>query len=229
KMPPWHADPHYGKFSNDRRLSEAEVRTLLQWVATGAPEGNPKDLPPPPKFVEGWQVGKPDVEIAIPKPFDVPAQGEVEYQYMTVPTSFTEDKWIKAAEIRPGNREVVNHVIVFVLPPEGEPVAEPTRDRERYGSLCPEARPDAETMKRLMAQRKSGRIALGTHLVGWAPGLQGVVTPPGSAMLIRAGSRLQFQLHYTPNGKPAVDRDTRVGLIFAKEPVKEVMHTVGIS
>src|SRR5262245_43848179 len=229
KMPPWHADPHYGKFANDRRLSEAEVRTVLQWINAGSPEGDPKDLPPPPKFTEGWQVGKPDVEIAIPKPYDVPASGEVEYQYVTVPTGFTEDKWVSAAEIRPGNREVVHHVIVFVLPPEGEPVTESTRDRERFGKLCPEARPDAETPKRLAAQRSAGRVGLGTHRVGWAPGLQGVLSPSGSAQLIRAGSRLMFQLHYTPNGKAAVDKDTRVGLIFAKEPITQVMHTVGIS
>src|SRR4029079_11816550 len=67
------------------------------------------------------------------------------------------------------------------------------------------------------------------HLVGWAPGLQGVLSPAGSAQLIRAGSRLLVQLHYTPNGKAAVDKDTRVGLIFAKGPVTQVMHTVGIS
>ena len=103
-MPPWHADPHIGRFSNERSLTQAEIRTIVEWVNAGAPEGNAKELPPAPKFVEGWHAGKPDAEFVMARAFEVPSEGVVDYQYMITPTNFSEDKWISVAEIRPGNR-----------------------------------------------------------------------------------------------------------------------------
>jgi mono/diheme cytochrome c family protein len=113
-MPPWHADPRHGEFSNDRRLSDKDVSTIVAWVDGGAKEGSPKDMPRPPKFVEGWNIGTPDAVFYLPKEYAVPAAGEVKYQYFSVPTNFTEDKWVQAAEIRPGARAVVHHIIVFI-------------------------------------------------------------------------------------------------------------------
>lgn len=230
KMPPWHADPTIGRFSNDRRLSDDQIRTLLQWVNSGAPEGDPNDVPPPARFTEGWNIGKPDVEIPIPKPFEVPAEGVVDYQYMTTPTHFTEDQWIVAAEVRPGDRSVVHHVIAFVLPPEGQPALGAGEERRRYGVSCPEARPAPEAAQRYRERLKQGLEPrdFGFQLVGWAPGLLGFVLPPGSAKRIPAGSRIMFQLHYTPSGKAAVDRDTRIGLTFAREPITRRAITIGI-
>jgi len=112
-MPPWHADPHIGEFANDRRLSQQQIETISTWVDQGAPEGNPKDLPPAPKFLDGWNIGKPDAVFYLPQEYPVPAGGVVEYKYFKVATGFTEDKWIQAAEIRPGVRGVVHHIIVF--------------------------------------------------------------------------------------------------------------------
>jgi hypothetical protein len=185
-MPPWLADPNHGEFLNDRRLSQQEIDTMVAWVNAGAPEGNPKDLPPAPKFEEGWGIGKPDAVIDMGADFDVPAEGTVPYKYFHVPTNFTEDKWVQAAEIRPGHREVVHHVIVFIQ--------EPGKER---------------------AARGDG----GTLLVGFAPGEQPVHLQPGTARLVKAGSILLFQVHYTPNGKPVKDRSV-VGLKFATEPPK---------
>lgn len=112
-MPPWHADPHYGEFSNDRRLSKKDIDTIVAWVDQGANEGNARDLPPTPQFLEGWNIGKPDAVFYLPQEYPVPATGVVEYKYFNVPTGFKEDKWIQAAEIRPGVRGVVHHIIVF--------------------------------------------------------------------------------------------------------------------
>ncbi len=112
-MPPWHADPHYGNFANDRRLSEKDINTITAWVDQGAKEGIAKDLPAAPQFHEGWNIGKPDVVFYLPQEYPVPASGIVEYKYFKVPTNFKEDKWIQAAEIRPGVRGVVHHIIVF--------------------------------------------------------------------------------------------------------------------
>ena len=112
-MPPWHADPGHGEFANDRRLNNSDKETILQWIAAGAPEGNPSDLPPAPKYADGWQIGQPDAVFALAEDYPVPSAGTIEYKYFEVPTNFTEDKWVRAFEVRPGDRSVVHHVIVF--------------------------------------------------------------------------------------------------------------------
>jgi len=183
-MPPWHADPHYGEFLNDRKLSQKDVDTIVAWVDQGAKEGNAKDLTSAPQFLEGWNIGKPDVIFYLPQEYTVPASGVVEYKYFSVPTNFTEAKWIQAAEIRPGVRGVVHHIIVFA-----QSGMEPQR-----------------------------------LIVGYAPGEQPAVISKGLARKIPAGSKLVFQVHYTPNGTETKDR-SYVGFVFAKEPPKAEVVT----
>src|SRR5438874_999147 len=120
KMPPWFADPKYGHFSNDSRLSDRDTATIRAWVDGGAVEGDPKDLPAQPVFAEGWQLGKPDVIIDIGQDFQVP-EGNDRYEYFTVSTNFTEGKWVRAAQILPGNRQVVHHAHVYLLDDGGAP------------------------------------------------------------------------------------------------------------
>ena len=118
KMPPWFADPCCGKFSNDRSLSAAERETLANWADSGAAQGNPHDAPPPRSFIGGWNLpAPPDKILGMQHPFDVPAKGAVEYQYFIMPTGFTEDRWVTAAEVRPGNRGVVHHIVVYIREP----------------------------------------------------------------------------------------------------------------
>lgn len=119
RMPPWHADENYGEFSNDCRLSSKEKALINTWIEHGAPEGDPAELPEPREFVEGWQIGEPDaVYYMREEPFQVPANGLLEYEYFIVDPGFTEDRWLRACECRPGNRSVVHHINVFILPPE---------------------------------------------------------------------------------------------------------------
>jgi peroxiredoxin len=120
RMPPWHADPRYGKFHNDRRLPEADKQTLLTWIDQNCPRGDPNDLPPKKDWPDGWRVGTPDAVFTMQQTFTVPAEqaGGVEYQYFAVPTNFKEDKWVVAAEAKPGAPEVVHHILVFVSSPE---------------------------------------------------------------------------------------------------------------
>src|SRR5262249_12627204 len=106
EMPPWHADPHIGEFSNDRRLTEAEIETITAWVDGGAKEGDPKDLPPAPQFIDGWGIGKPDLVLEMSEEYALEANGPDEYQMFDIPTTFTEDKYIQMAEARPGNRKI---------------------------------------------------------------------------------------------------------------------------
>ena len=122
RMPPWHADPKHGSFQNDRRMSEADKDLISQWVADGTPFGDAADLPEKQTYVEGWRLPRqPDLVLPMQKrPFTVPADGSVDYQYFVVDPKFTEDKWISAVEVIPGNRSVVHHSIVFIRPPNGK-------------------------------------------------------------------------------------------------------------
>lgn len=194
-MPPWHADPAYGHFKNDRRLSQKDIDTITAWVDGGAKEGNVKDLPPLPRFTEGWQMGKPDLVLSMLQDFDVPAEGVVDYKYFVIPTNFTQDRWVQAAEVRPGNRAVVHHVIVFV--------AEAADLAKGAGALA----------------RGQGLSAL----TGTAPGELPTLLPEGIGKLVKAGSYLVLQMHYTPNGIAQKDR-TSVGLVFNKTPVHKGLN-----
>ena len=194
-MPPWLASPENTHFKNNRRLSQKEIDTITAWVDAGAPKGDDADLPVPPKFEEGWAIGKPDAIIYLDQEMAVPAEGVIPYKYLTVQTNFNEDKWVQAAEIRAGNRKVVHHVIVFVQEPG--------------------AKND---------QAVEGRGSRGVKLCGFAPGEQPKVFPPGTGRLIKKGSKLTFQMHYTPNGEATTDR-SYIGLVFSKTPVQKIALT----
>jgi hypothetical protein len=211
EMPPWHADPAVGHFANARGLTDREKETVAQWVTLGAPKGDLADLPPAPKYKDGWNIGTPDMIFTMPEAYNVPAQGTVEYQYFEVPTNFTEDKWIQAVEVRPGNRAVVHHVIVFYLEPGQDTRSQVIKFAPGMGRPQPPADPAAPPAPRPQ-QRK-----LGNMLAGLAPGTEAVVLPPGTARLVKAGSKLTFQMHYTANGTAATDR-TSVGVKFASAP-----------
>jgi peroxiredoxin/mono/diheme cytochrome c family protein len=137
RMPPWHADPRFGHFANDRSLSARERATLLAWVDQGAPLGDPKDLPAPKSWPEGWSVGQPDVVLSMAEPYTVPAQGTVAYQYFRVPTNFHEDKWVQSIECRPGDPAVVHHIIAYLLPKERDPAERRRGPGEHLGGYAP--------------------------------------------------------------------------------------------
>ena len=120
RMPPWHANPDIGHFANDRSMSTAELQKLHEWIRGGCPAGDLDSLPPNKTYVDGWQLPRaPDVVFDMhTQPVDVPATGEVKYRHYVVDPKFTEDKWITAAEIRPGNRNVVHHILVFARTPD---------------------------------------------------------------------------------------------------------------
>lgn len=118
RMPPWHADPRYGKFTNDRSLTAEERRTLLAWIDAGAPRGERE--PSPPTFKDGWQI-RADVVLAMERSFAVPAEGVLDYQEFKLPTGFKRDTWVQAVEVRPGNASVVHHIIAFLRPADGKP------------------------------------------------------------------------------------------------------------
>jgi len=204
RMPPWHATEPRGVFSNDRRLSEHDRATLLAWAAGGAPRGDPQDLPAVPQFTEGWQIGTPDVVLTMSKAFKVPARTSDSIQNISVPTNFTEDKWVQSIEVRPGARSVVHHVGVISRTPR-----QSTSWHEAFNQVLPETpflMPD------------------GLALIAMAlTGTDAMRFPAGSAVKIKAGSTLTLQIHYGARGEPTEDR-TSVGMIFATEPPRSEVH-----
>ncbi|MBZ5593197.1 MAG: thiol-disulfide isomerase [Acidobacteriia bacterium] len=211
KMPPWFAEPGYGPFSNDRSLSRDEIDTLVHWADGGAPEGNPNDSPPLRHWTEGWNIPNPDVVVGMPTAFPLPASGDVEYQYIVVPTAFGKDKWVEKAELRAGNRAAVHHAVVYIR----EPGSAWLRDAQPGVPYVPPGRTPRE---RLLSGSTTSDI-----LLVYAPGNVPEEWPPGLAKLIKAGSDLVFQMHYTPNGRASSDQ-SRVGLVFARTgPDRRVM------
>ncbi len=217
KMPPWFADSGV-KFHNDRSLAKADLDVLVAWADTGAAEGNPKDAPAPVTFAEGWSMGKPDQVFEMPDAFNVPAEGTVAYQYVVLPTGFTEDKWVTAVEARPSNRAVNHHIIAFI--------------REPGSNWLAGAKPGViftpDQLPRVEGQRRGGGgggLFQAEYLVGYAPGTMPERYLPGQAKLIKAGSDLVLQLHYTATGKAGADR-SKIGVKFATEKPKERVMTL---
>jgi hypothetical protein len=208
-MPPWHADAPKGTFHNERGLTDAERDTLVQWVNGGARQGDPKDLPRPPAFTDGWQIGKPDLVLEMQEDYKVPADGIVQYEYFYIATNFTEPKYVQAIEVRPGNREVVHHVLVnYRAKPDMQraPVLQFNQEQSQFPPSTPGLRP-----------RRNDPGMPGRLLATYAPGTNPQVLPGGTALRLEAGGVLQLQMHYTTTGEAATDR-TKVGLIFSKEP-----------
>ena len=215
QMPPWHAAQPRGTFGNDRRLTDAEKNTLTAWVDAGAPQGDAKDLPPVPQFAEGWEIGKPDLVLSMPKPYDVPASGTIAYQFVSIPTNFTEDEWIQAIEIRPGNRSVVHHILAFVREP-GKQAQPPA-----FLTVVPRIQRATASRDGNAPQQGQGG-GMGALIATTAPGTNAMIFEPGWALKIPAGAVVLFQVHYTANGKAATDQSS-IGFVFAKAtPQREI-------
>lgn len=208
-MPPWFASGHEGAspWANDRSLLPGERDLLARWIQDGKPEGDASELPLERRFgTGGWALGEPDAIYAMPRSFDVPAEGRVNYQYFAVPTGLEEDAWVDAIEVRPGAIDVVHHVLAYALP----------ADAFRNGRLV---RWD------LLDERRG-------FFAAWAPGAEPALYPDGHARLLEAGTVLMLELHYTPNGTARRDRSS-IGVHFAStDPAwrpERIVRTAGIS
>ena len=231
-MPPWHADPGVGDFSNTKRLSDADLAALDAWVKQGALEGDPNHLPPPPTFHAGWHI-TPDVILSIPPTESSPANQD-NYEYIYVPTNFTEDKWVQAAEVLPGDRRVVHHATVSLVSADKVPElrashATPDAGADehlyRTGKVL-HLRPEVPVLDDGCSAPEGGGFpgknsgSLEHVPAIYLPGHLAETRPPGYALRIPAGSYLQFQIHYSNRlGETVTDR-TSIGLVFARDPVK---------
>ncbi|MFM8284732.1 MAG: redoxin family protein [Planctomycetaceae bacterium] len=206
-MPPWFAaatpaDPDTGRvhtpWANDRSLAEADRHDLVAWLSGGRPEGDPAEAPAPRAYPEEWQIGTPDAVFEFAEPVAVKATGVMPYQTVFVETHLTEDRWVQAIEVRPGDPGVVHHALIH-LAGEIDSVADVVAAAEERGGFWGE----------------------------YVPGQNTLVFPEGFAKKLPQGARLRFQMHYTPNGTATTDR-TRVGVIYAKEPPRHEIRVAGI-
>jgi len=205
QMPPWFADPNYGHFANERRLSERDIQTITAWVDAGAPAGNEHDAPPPLAFESGWNI-KPDVIVEMPKPFEIPARGTVNYKYIVVKTNFKEDMWVVAAEMRPGDPAVLHHGKVWVRPPGSQWMA----------AAEPGVAYEAESDRAIIGRNSTEE---GNDILGkFNPGLGAQrFDMEGAAKFVPRGSDLVYEMHYTTTGTAASDV-SKLGLVLAKNP-----------
>jgi hypothetical protein len=234
KMPPWFADPQHGQFANDRSLTQRDIDTITKWVDGGAPEGDPRDAPPPIEWpADGWQI-KPDIVVRGPE-FRVPAQppaGVIEWTSFVIPSGFTKDTWITSLEIKPSDLTVTHHICFSFLPHKP--------DVKYYVPNWQEAERDSEGVAvrdegRQIRAPRPGAPAGGATGSGFAGGFNCYV--PGRAAddfrpfragkLIPANSDISIQVHYTPSGKEVVDRPL-IGFTVAQTPPEKQWISYGI-
>ncbi len=199
QMPPWKAEPGFGEFHDVRRLSDEEIDLIARWADEGAEEGDPHDLPPLPKFPEGWQLGEPDLVLRMPEPFEIPPTGSDVFRCFVIPTGLVEDRTVAAVEFRPGNRRVVHHALFFLDDTGRARAKDETDAGPGYTSF--------------------GGIGItpSGSLGGWAPGTGPRPLPDGLGRLLLRGSDLVLQVHYHPSGKPETDQSS-LGIYFTKSP-----------
>ncbi len=240
-MPPWHADPQHGVFSNDRRLTRDEIDTLVRWVEGGAPEGDPGDLPPPVQFEDGWTIGKPDVVLSMTEEYTVDPKGQDRYIYFAIPTSFTEDRYVQAVEFRPGNRKVVHHALVFLKSKSAPLRSRSQGDMDRFNKEVgfPLFKVEGDVLRVEPASpvhddacglpdggsALPGDVSEGPSplIYSFIPGARGDVLPEGTGIKMPADSELMLQIHYARADTVEKDRSS-VGLIFTKERPKRLFH-----
>ncbi len=232
-MPPWLPMGTDGQFANERRLSAAEKELLRQWLADGAPEGDPSLLPPMPEFSHEWQCGAPDLIVEMPTPFLIPADGPAIYRNFVIPLPHGAPQYVTAVEVRPSSR-AVHHAFVRAEKASATMVADAADAAPGYAGMAsfgPGALPAADAFALPSVQREAYRRLLpegrksppemlpGTAgaLGAWVPGFKVPPLPADTAHRLPEGSHLVLSLRMVPIGKPQHER-TRIGLHFARQP-----------
>jgi hypothetical protein len=226
EMPPWFIDKRIGiqKYKNDHSLTDAEVDTIVRWVDGGAREGAAADLPKPKTFAghTGWAIGTPDLIVTQKEPFKMYPAGSDWWSTFSVETGLTEDRWIKAVQLKPGNKKIVHHFCAGVIPPSTQPAAaaNPVGAADQYSE---EELAAAENERALAGESNvgAGAPSFGCYL----PGRAAVVFGDDTGILVKAGSRISFAMHYSASGEEGIDQSS-VGFVFYSKgatPANQIM------
>jgi tetratricopeptide (TPR) repeat protein len=205
-MPPWPPEPGYGEFVGARRLSDEQIQLLARWVETGMAEGDPHRMPPTPRFAEGWQLGKPDLVLHMRQPYQLPAGGSDVFRNFVMPVDLTQTRYIRALELRPGQKRVVHHANVIV-----------DRSRLLRRRDGQDGQPGFPGMD--VETEVTGEFDPDSHFLFWKPGSPPAEEPADMAWRLDPGSDLIVNLHLQPSGKPETV-EVSVGLYFADRPPK---------
>jgi hypothetical protein len=200
-MPPWKAEHGFGDFSNERRLTDEQIALIKDWAKAGAPEGDPAAKPQAPKFVDGWQIGKPDQVLTIPAKYSLSADGADQYRCFVLPTNLDHDTYISGVEFRPENRRIVHHALVFL---------------DASGQARKMAAASADGSYKCFGGPGFPPAGL---IGGWAPGATPAPNDPSLSMPLRKDMDVVVQIHYHPSGKPEQDQSS-LGLSFSGPPTK---------
>lgn len=201
-MPPWLPAPGEFKFVGELRLSDEQIALFKRWADQGAPQGDERDLPPAPKFTLGWQLGKPDLILHARKPYLLAASGTDNYWNFIFPTDFPDARWVKAIEIRPGEKRVVHHANILL-------------DRQ-HSSRAQEKHP-GEGFPGMELRIESESFDPDSHIFFWKPGSTPHVEPPNMALRLDPGSDLVLNTHLQPSGK-AESILPSIGIYFTDQP-----------
>ena len=212
-MPPWHAEHGYGRFVGERGLTAQQIETIGNWIAAGMPRGDVRRLPKLPAFIDGWQLGTPDLVLELPGTFEVPADGPDVYRNFVLPTGLSEDKWIRAVEFRPAARKAVHHALFQFARGGALANTDGADGRPGFNGLAP--------IPFFPGLAPAGELG------GWTLGATPRFLPPGLARLLPKGSDLVLQLHFHPTGKVERERST-VGLYFADRPSERRIMTPAV-
>ena len=205
-MPPWLPEPQELKFADELRLQDSQIALIRRWVEQGAVEGNPADLPPAPKFVEGWQLGKPDIILEASKPLTLPPQGTDTYWNFVFPVPINETRWVKAVEIRPGDKRYVHHANILV---------------DRAGAALQREPEPGAGFGGMEIRIESQVFDPDSHLLFWKPGTIPYVEPEGMSLRLDKGTDLVLNTHLQPSGKTEVIRPS-IGLYFTPQPATKL-------
>jgi tetratricopeptide (TPR) repeat protein/mono/diheme cytochrome c family protein len=203
-MPPWLPEPGDFKLADELRLSANQIELIAKWVEGGTMEGAASDLPPKPSFVEGWQIGRPDLIIKAEKPYLLRAKGTDQYWNFIFRTPVNRTRWLKTLEIRPGDKRVVHHANVLV-------------DRTQSARLQ-ESSPGAG-FAGMEIKIESEAFDPDSHFLFWKPGTVPYTDPDGMALRLDVGTDLVLNIHLQPSGKPEWIQPS-LGLYFTDRPAK---------
>ncbi len=205
-MPPWLPEPQKLKFADELRLSDAELNLIQSWVEQGAIEGDSAALPPAPRFVEGWRLGQPDLILTATKPLTLPPSGTDTYWNFIFPVPIQQTRWVKAVEIRPGDKRYVHHANILV---------------DRAGSLRQRESEPGAGFGGMEIRIESQVFDPDSHLLFWKPGTIPYVEPASMALRLDKGTDLVLNTHLQPSGKPEVIQPS-IGLYFTPQAATKV-------
>jgi len=209
-MPPWLPEPGFGEFMDERRLSVDQIGLIQQWVAEGAAEGNPADLPATPKWVDGWQLGQPDLVITMPEPYTLPANEKDVYRNFVIPIPTSETRYVQAVEFRPGNPKVVHHAAMRIDP---TPLSRKMDEQEPGPGFGGMRMPEST-------------VVPNGQFLNWQPGKLPYRAVDGLSWILQTHTDMVLQLHMRPGDKPELVQSS-LGLFFSdRPPAKEAFKII---